>query len=239
MNATDNSLQLTTPTAERHRLLRDAETKAQLLFDTAEARGLIRAGINEKALNEELYQLAFEMFGIKKYWHKRIVRAGSNTLMPYRENPPDLVIKDDDIIFFDFGPVFEDWEADFGRTYVLGTDPVKLRIKNDIETAWYEGKRYFDSQPEITGSEFYQFITGLASKFGWEFPQPHAGHLIGSFPHERLQGEDFDNYIHPSNKRSMREPDKKGAPRDWILEVHFVDRKREIGGFFEQLLTVD
>jgi len=31
----------------------------------------------------------------------------------------------------------------------------------------------------------------------------------------------------------------RGAPRHWILEIHFVDRARQIGGFYEQLLTVD
>ena len=86
-----------------------------------------------KELNQQIFELAFELFGIEKYWHKRIVRAGANTLKPYDENPPDLLIKDDDIIFFDFGPIFEDWEADFGRTYVIGNDPYKIKLKNDIE----------------------------------------------------------------------------------------------------------
>jgi hypothetical protein len=36
----------------------------------------------------------------------------------------------------------------------------------------------------------------------------------------------------------LREPDDGGNPRHWILEVHFVDRARQIGGFFEELLTV-
>ena len=36
----------------------------------------------------------------------------------------------------------------------------------------------------------------------------------------------------------MFEPDKGGNPRDWILEIHYVDRDKKIGGFFEQLLTV-
>ena len=34
----------------------------------------------------------------------------------------------------------------------------------------------------------------------------------------------------------MNTPDKKGNTRHWILEIHFVDRDRQIGGFFEQLL---
>jgi Xaa-Pro dipeptidase len=224
---------------ERHRLLRDAETKAALLFKEAEVRGLLRPGITEKALNTEVYQLAFELYGIKKYWHKRIVRAGRNTLSPYRENPPDLLIQDDDIVFFDFGPVFEDWEADFGRTFVLGRDPHKLRLRKDIEEAWHKGRTHFDSHPDITGAELYKFILELAEGRGWHYPQAHCGHLIGNFPHEKLQGEELENYIHSQNHTRMRDPDKNGAPRDWILEIHFVDQQRGIGGFFEQLLTVE
>ena len=34
-------------------------------------------------------------------------------------------LTDDDILFLDLGPIFAEWEADFGRTYVLGDDPVK------------------------------------------------------------------------------------------------------------------
>jgi Xaa-Pro aminopeptidase len=228
-----------TSQAERHALLRDAETKASNLFAEAEKRKLIRAGITEKALNKELYDLAFEMYGIEKYWHKRIVRAGPNTVHPYRENPPDLLIQSDDIIFFDFGPVFEDWEADFGRTYVLGTDPVKLKIQREIEEAWQLGKTHFDQTPDITGAQLFSFVVGLAESRGWAFPQAHCGHLIGNFPHERIQGDEFENYIHPENHKQLRATYKNGVPRDWILEIHFVDRNRQIGGFFEQLLTVD
>jgi hypothetical protein len=32
--------------------------------------------------------------------------------------------------------------------------------------------------------------------------------------------------------------DKEGMKRHWILEIHLVDRQREIGGFMEQLLTI-
>ena len=52
-------------------------------------------------------------------------------------------------MFFDLGPVFEDWEADFGRTYVIGKNPIKLRLKADIEQAWHEGKRYFQEHKNI------------------------------------------------------------------------------------------
>jgi hypothetical protein len=38
------------------------------------------------------------MFGITTYRHKRIVRAGHNTLAPYDEHPPDLIVGEDDIL---------------------------------------------------------------------------------------------------------------------------------------------
>lgn len=224
---------------QRHLSLRGAEKKAEQLFREVEENGILREGVTEKQINREIYDLAFQMFGIKKYWHKRIVRAGKNTLYPYRENPPNLTVSKEDIIFLDFGPIFEEWEADFGRTFVLGADPIKLKLQKDIAQAWEEGKAYFHSKPNITGSELFSYACDLASKYGWEYGGPHAGHLIGEFPHEEIQGEEVENYIHPDNHIPMRDLDKNGQPRDWILEIHFIDRELEIGGFFEQLLTVE
>ena len=51
----------------------EAEKKAAELFNEIEIRGLIRPGRTEKEINKSIYDLAFEMFKIKKYWHKRIV----------------------------------------------------------------------------------------------------------------------------------------------------------------------
>jgi hypothetical protein len=36
----------------------------------------------------------------------------------------------------------------------------------------------------------------------------------------------------------MRRTDPSGRTCHWILEVHLVDRERQIGGFYEQLLTL-
>jgi len=224
---------------ERKRHLLAAQKNAEELFAAVERGGFITAGKSERTLNDEVYELAFRMFGIRKYWHKRIVRAGKNTLLPYKENPPDLVLQEDDILFFDFGPVFEEWEADFGRTYVLGNDPVKHKLRGDIEAAWYEGKKHFDAHYDaLTGAAFYRHISSLAERYGWHFGNVHCGHLIGNFPHEIIQGDEERNYLHPNNHIRLSEPDEKGNPRDWILEVHFVTKERTFGGFFEQLLSV-
>ena len=222
--------------SQREKLV-EAENNAAALFAEAEKRKLIISGKSEKQLNNEIFALALEMFGIKKYWHKRIVRSGANTLKPYEENPPDLILQNDDILFVDFGPIFDEWEADFGRTYVLGNDPVRIKLKRDIETAWQECKNFFDRQQKITGAELYAHCCESATQNGWEFGGPIAGHLIGHFPHERLETEIKTNYVHPENHQDMREHDKEGNVRDWILEIHFVDSNKQIGGFFEQLLT--
>lgn len=218
--------------------LLDAQEKAQALFDAVETQNLIRPGARETEINEGIYALAGSMYGISRYWHKRIVRAGRNTLSPYDENPPDLMVAEDDIVFLDLGPVFEEWEADFGRTFVVGNDPLKQKLCRDIEDAFARGKQYFHEHPEITAAEMYAYAHELARQSGWEYGGPIAGHLIGVFPHEKIAGDKVTLYVHPENHNRMRMPDASGRPRHWILEIHFVDRAREIGGFYEELLTI-
>ncbi len=41
---------------------------------------LTRPGIAKTEISESIYGLAAQMYGISRYWHKRIVRAGPNTL---------------------------------------------------------------------------------------------------------------------------------------------------------------
>lgn len=215
----------------------EAERKASELFSVIEEKELIVFGKSEKELNTEIFELAFELYGIKKYWHKRIVRAGKNTLKPYDENPENLIIQKDDILFIDFGPIFDEWEADFGRTYVLGINESKHKLKKDIELAWEDCKNFYQSKSHLTGAELYNYAVLSAKNYGWEFGGEIAGHTIGHFPHEELEKEDKSNYVHPENNQNMFELDKNGNKREWILEIHFVNKEEEIGGFFEQLLV--
>jgi Xaa-Pro aminopeptidase len=234
-NFRKNSIDL--PIMNALKNLIEAEKKAKILFDEIEKRQLVVEGKTELELNSEVFELAFELFNIRKFWHKRIVRSGKNTLLPYKENPQVLKLKKDDILFFDFGPVFDDWEADVGKTYVLGDNPKKLKLKKDVELAWYEGKAFFDANKnDLTGADFYEYTKKIALKYGWEYGNHHCGHLIGNFPHELILGDEENNYIHPNNDIRMTDLDVLGNPRHWIYEIHFVDLEMEIGGFFEQLM---
>jgi Xaa-Pro dipeptidase len=215
-----------------------AQYKAEVLFEEIEKRGLIREGITERELSNQVYELALQLFGIRKYWHKRIVRAGVNTLCPYKGNPPNLTIQKNDLVFFDFGPVFEEWEADFGRTYLLGDDANKSKLVDDLEIVFNKCKGYFDEHRNITGSELYNHITECSKQQGWLYGGPHAGHLIGIFPHESSLGEGSENYICAENQMRMRDFDVNGNIRHWILEIHLVNVEQKYGGFYEELLTI-
>lgn len=214
-----------------------AEKKAKGLFDMVEDLGLIAPGKSESELAAEVVEIARKHFGIEKFWHKKIVRTGPNTINSYSANPPDLVIQKNDILFLDFGPIFEGWEADLGRTYVLGNDPLKLKLKKDVEAAWHEAKAWYDEQTSLTGAEYFNYATRLAEKYGWEFGGEIAGHIVGHFPHEQLDPDDLGLDVHPDNHSDILQPDKEGNARHWILEIQFVDRVNNIGAFFEQLIN--
>jgi Xaa-Pro aminopeptidase len=226
-------------TAEQDRAtyLLDAQTKALQLFEEIE-RDLIRPGISEKALSDEVHELGAKRHGVKTHWHKRVIRSGPNTLMPYAENPPDRIIQPDDILFVDLGPVFEAWEADFGRTFVLGDDPVKKKIRDSLEPVWKTVRERYHQNPDMSGEELYDIACDEAKNAGWEFGGVIAGHLVGSFPHERIPRDKITLYITKGSTGSMNQLDSKGQKRHWILEIHLVDRQRQIGAFYEQLLTV-
>jgi Xaa-Pro dipeptidase len=215
-----------------------AQNTAAALFAEVVDGGLIQPGKLESELTQEIHALARARFGLRRHWHKRVVRAGPNTLLTYHDDPADRRIGDDDIVYLDFGPVFEEWEADFGRTYAVGNDPIKHRLVDDIAKAFQDGKQLFMNTPDLTTGELYDYVAGLAVPAGWEFGAPTAGHLIGEFPHERAPSDPQRFSIRHGNGVSLREPDADGNARHWILEIHFIDRERKIGGFFEELLTL-
>ncbi|MEZ0051000.1 Xaa-Pro dipeptidase [Mycobacterium sp. MAA66] len=218
--------------------LLDAQRKAAELFVAVEHRGLIRPGVGERQVSGEIRDLAAELFGVTRHWHKRIVHGGENTLATARDNPPDRVIADDDIVFIDLGPIFEEWEADFGRTFVLGDDPRKRALRDDLPRVWEAGRDFFEARPDITGAELFDHVVTLSRAAGWEFGGAIAGHLVGEFPHEKIDGREIESYVAPGSQLPMRRVDSAGRQCHWILEVHLVEPGRRFGGFHEELLDL-
>jgi Xaa-Pro aminopeptidase len=220
----------------RAEYLLEAQEKAVALFKDIKKR-LIRPGISEKTLNKEIYDLC-ATHGVKSHWHKRLVWSGLNTLRPFVESPPDRIIQPDNIVVVDLGPVFETWEADFGCTFVLGTDPHKLKLRDSLEPIWKTVRAKYLASPGITGEELYEIACAEAERVGYKFGADLAGHLVGCFPHERIPKDRLSLYIKKDNNHKINSIGRDGLKRHWILEIHLHDRVHQFAGFYDQLMTV-
>ena len=215
-----------------------AQRKAAALFVEIERLQLIRVGETERSISQAIAELAERSFGTRTHWHRRMVRCGPNTRLQFAADVPDHAVESDDIVSIDLGPVFDEHEADFGRTYVVGTDPEKLRLRDDLRVVFDACKAAYLAQPSMTGAELYDRVVRTAAERGWGFGGAHAGHLVGAFPLSRAQRDAASNRIRPDNLTPMNSLDDAGNPRYWILEVHLLDPTGVFGGFFEELLNV-
>jgi Xaa-Pro dipeptidase len=222
-------------TSDRRAALVIAERRAETLFDEIEKRKLVRPGRTEREAELDIYALALQQFGVEKHWHKRIVRAGANTLTIAADNPPVRNIEDDDIVYVDLGPVFEDWEADLGRTYILGHHPGATLVEA-LPVVFERVQSHYHASPYMTGADLYAFAQKAAAEAGWIFGGAIAGHLVSEFAHAHIPGSKDLNRIYPGNSKAMREPDELGRERHWILEIHLVEPNGLYGGFYERLL---
>jgi Xaa-Pro dipeptidase len=139
----------------REQALWTAQLRAEALFAEVVGRGLLRPGVLESELSEEIRALAQAQFGVRRHWHRRVVRAGPNSALTYYDEPPDRRLEAHDVVYLDFGPVFEQWEADFARTYVLGRDPRKQQLVADIGDAFRSGQALYEANPGLTAGDLY------------------------------------------------------------------------------------
>jgi hypothetical protein len=216
--------------------LEAAQAKALRLFDAIERDGLVRPGVTEREVQDRIGELAAREFGVEKHWHKRIVRSGPNSITIAGDNPPDRTIEADDIVYVDLGPVFEAWEADIGKSYVLGKDPQKHRLVADLPRVFAEVQTHYRKDPGMTGAALYAFARDAAAAAGWRFGGKIAGHLVSEFAHALIPGDKALYRISPLNPTPMNDPDGKGRQRHWILEIHLVAGDGSFGGFYERLL---
>src|ERR1700723_2481069 len=125
----------------RRAALEAAQAKAQAMFDAIEAAGIIQPGKTETEVEAAIYALAEADFGVVQHWHKRIIRAGPNTLTTFADLPEVRTIEPDDTVYVDLGPVFEAWEADIGRTYALGPSEDRGHLVGEFPHAVWPGER--------------------------------------------------------------------------------------------------
>lgn len=223
------------PEDEAARLIA-AERRGLALLAAIEAAGIIRAGRSELEIERDIHSIAARDFGVTAHWHDRVVRAGVNALCVAGEAAPDRIVAEDDIVFLDLGPVFGDWEADVGRSYVVGADPEKHRLVADLETIFDRVRARFLADDAMTGAALYAIAVEEAEARGWRFGGKIAGHVVGKYPHARSPAGREGGRIGPGNAGRMRDTDSLGRTRHWILEIHLVAQDGSFGGFCERLL---
>ncbi|MCB0349649.1 MAG: aminopeptidase P family protein [Bdellovibrionales bacterium] len=202
--------------------LNEAQEKTIYLLNDLATQ--IRPGMTEQAAMVLYNNLQMES-DAERYWHPPKIRFGVNTLKSFREpSEPDVVLKENDIFFLDVGLVFDGYEGDAGRTFVLGQYPEGKKARLTCETinksvrAAYLDKRF-------SGEELYKYAEKLASEAGYELVVDGArGHRIGDFPHAAYY------------KGYLNEFKSEPAPNRWILEIQIRDLKNQVGAFYEDIL---
>src|SRR5450755_1601606 len=74
---------------EISRALLEAQRKAEDLFAAVIELAVIAPGKLESEVSADIHALAQSRFGVRRHWHKRIARAGPNTLLTYHDDAKD------------------------------------------------------------------------------------------------------------------------------------------------------
>ncbi len=165
--------------------------------------------------------------GMRRGWHRIIVRCGPNTTKDFPErSEPGVVLGENDIFFIDIGPVYGDTEGDAGETFVLGSDPDHLRAKREVRTIWDEVRHKWFTDGS-TGRELYAYATEVAASYEWKLNMNLSGHRLSDFPHSAH----YDG--------SLADVDFRPNPNLWVLEIAIAHPERTFGAFYEDLLLDD
>jgi len=189
-----------------------------------EAAKSVRAGMTENEA-KTLIQSIQAQRGAAKSWHPPMIRFGKNTLLPFGqqgiENP---ILQENDIFFFDIGPIFEGHEGDVGRPFAFGKDPEMEKCCKDAGEIWQEVRNHWKTTG-ATGAALYDFGMKSAQNRGWVLTLDSAnGHRIADFPHAaKMRG-------------SIEGLDTTPSPNRWILEIQIRHPHKEFGAFYEDLL---
>ncbi|WP_405943146.1 M24 family metallopeptidase [Streptomyces sp. NBC_00207] len=152
------------------------------------------AGRSEYEVTDRIGDLARELWGTRVRWPGRIVRSGPHAVLPSGEEPStDRVIGAGDTVTAHFGPLLAGHGTDYTRTTVLGDDPARLRLREDLPAIFAAGRAVFRSDARITGRQLYAELGALADKAGWSPGRPARGP--------------------PGGRGARREPDVRAAGR--------------------------
>ena len=184
----------------------------------------IEPGMTEK-IAQSLIKDTFKQAGAVNFWHPSKFRFASYTEKIFSEiSDPEIICKAGDLCFVDVGPIINQHEADYGRSFIIGDgDPGKVALVNASESIFLDTAKFWKSQKR-TGLEIYDFASEQADKLGYTLNAKMAGHRLGDFPHK----------VYSSKKLNKLE--KVPVENLWVLEIHLIDEKNHQGAFFEDIL---
>lgn len=215
----------------------------KILFEIASE---ICEGMDETA-GQAVASRIFASHGISQTWHPSKIRFAANTRKAFREiSATDLVLAKGDLFFLDIGPVIDGYEADVGKTFVVGHKVIsEVPFSKDNSAAEEKMNLKFTPEEKLqmtseeifaatakhwrerhsSGAELYQFANQMAETKGYFLTLDGAsGHRISDFPHAihyRGKLKDFNHEAH-----SLR----------WVLEIQIHDPKLNRAAFFEDIL---
>lgn len=182
----------------------------------------ISEGLSEKEI-KKLVEEEFLKIGVTKFWHPTKIRIGSDTTKSFRElSDAEFRTKNEEICFLDLGPIIDNHEADYGETFLVGSNE-KDGLIRACEQVFHETSDLWKSKG-TTGIELLNFASQAAEKLGYELNPMMAGHRLGDFPHKLFSSD------------KLFELNRRPTENLWILEIHLIDKKRNRGAFFEDLL---
>ena len=213
-------------TGENFSLKRLLEVRVRTRQAVHAIAGQVSPGMAEDQA-KAIARYTLKEMGMRRGWHRIIVRCGPNTTKDFRErSEPGVVLGENDIFFVDIGPVYGETEGDAGDTFVFGSDPDHLRAKREVRTIWDEVRdKWFTDRS--TGRQLYAFATEVTASYGWKLNMNLSGHRLSDFPHSAH----YDG--------SLADVDFRPNPNLWVLEIAIAHPERTFGAFYEDLLLDD
>jgi Xaa-Pro aminopeptidase len=186
----------------------------------------VEPGISE-ADGQELIKTCFARHGITKFWHPSKFRIGADTTKTFRA-PPDatLLTEAGEMCFVDVGPIIDEHEADFGRTFIVGGGVGAAgyeRLIASCEQVFRDTAAVWKADG-LTGLALFNYAQARARELGYELNPLMAGHRLGDFPH------------HVHSRQGLFEFNQVPSKNLWVLEIHLRDLGLDRGAFFEDVL---
>ncbi|OWT73697.1 MULTISPECIES: NAD(P)H dependent flavin oxidoreductase family protein [unclassified Achromobacter] len=187
-----------------------------------EIAALIRPGMTTAAAIA-LADQHLRGMGASHNWHPTYIRFGADSQSP-AIHPTDRqrVLGEDDIFVVDIGPVWDNYEGDYGDTFATGPSADHARcaeaarlVFQRTRLAWLQG---------LTGAGLYDAADGYAREYGCTVVREIPGHRVADFPHA-LYG-----------KHQLAAADFVPSDGIWVLEIQVRDLHLPIGAFYEDVL---